>query len=114
LRLPVLSLGAVALAAAAATRASTEAIRLSGPTRIAFVLLAHEYGWTHQQQLAHACACSTRTIRNVLRDAYNLPDRAALMQAAHHCLADERLTRGARRREPCEPWTLPKKRKISA
>ncbi|GEM_PF-1318258 len=83
---PSRSFNSVVNAAAGATRSIATGIRSSGPTRIAFVLLALWHGWRNLDQLALLCRCSRRTILRISK-----LDRPELLGPARLCLGDERL-----------------------
>lgn len=86
--LPSLGLDQIARAAAAATRATVEAITARTPTRKLFVQLARHAGWSSTQVLARACNVSGMSIRRLAAD----PDPVALAAGAL-CLGDPRLVR---------------------
>jgi hypothetical protein len=86
--LPSLGLDLIARAAAAATRASPDAIRSRTPTRKLFVQLARHAGWSSTQVLARACEVTGKSIRLLSAEI----DRVALAAGAL-CLGDERLVR---------------------
>jgi REP element-mobilizing transposase RayT len=79
-------LATIARAVAASLRERPSAIRRTSASRRLFVGLAREQGWRNFEQLAAACACTSRAIRDIV--ARVDPDALA---PARLCLGDARL-----------------------
>jgi hypothetical protein len=83
---PDIPLERIAQAAAAATRASLDALCRPTPKRTLFVHLAREQGWTSRRLLARRCECSVSTLDRVAaRNALHL------LPAGRLCLGSRRL-----------------------
>ena len=80
----------IAIAAAAACRSPTSAIRRRGLARHLFVALAGDQGWSDAHRLATWIDASPHAVRRLLRT----PVAATALHAARLCLGDHRLTDG--------------------
>ena len=97
---PVIPLGWVADAVAAALRAWPADIRRRGVARVLFVAIAREQGWDDVAKLAELCACERHAITRSTTAA-----TPAALHAVRLCVGDERLLRAppsiTSRSSPC-------------